>query len=321
MILSHCSPICGGNVLDDVPDRSLVDLPSRHLLRAALLAARALTSVEGTPLVQLPGSWIRTPSDGTFSPEELHTGFMLLVQARFLFVVGPVVIPAGELTTLLGQSEGESCQVLLERLIEIRRPLWVLGVTAGGEIADELIPDTASVALRQVFPDPYEREMFLLALGERFTDADAKRIGQLAELAAADACRKELLEAGREDLAALVRRVSLTSDQLGYDVTAPRLDFSSRRLEVKGTRSSGQHFLVVITRNEARVASLDPNWFLVVCRVHPDDSASVLGWTTNTLLAPRLPVDKVQRGGWRSAAVPLEETELTRGLPPCQGLS
>jgi hypothetical protein len=82
-------------------------------------------------------------------------------------------------------------------------------------------------------------------MGRRFSDADARRTGDLAEAHVTKACRAQLSGAGRDDLAALVRRVSLTSDQLGYDVTAPRLDGSTRRLEVKGTRMSGQQLLVV----------------------------------------------------------------------------
>ncbi len=40
---------------------------------------------------------------------------------------------------------------------------------------------------------------------------------------------------GRSDLARDVRRVSLLSDQLGYDVNAPRVAGPPRLLEVKAT--------------------------------------------------------------------------------------
>lgn len=149
-----------------------------------------------------------------------------------------------------------------------------------------------------------------------FSDADAARIGDLAEAHVTEAFRLQLDNAGRTDLAALVRRVSLNSDQLGYDVTAPRLDGSARRIEVKGTRTPAQSLLVVISRNEAKVAARDPKWFLVVCRVATDDSVVVLGWTTSALLEPRFPLDRTERGGWLSADVPIDELELTPGLPP-----
>jgi hypothetical protein len=291
------------------------DLPSHHLLRAALLAGRALNAGHGTRLSQLPTSWVRTPSDGVFSPDDLAGGCSLLAEARLLSLSDQIAAPAVDLKALLAQAEEEACRELLYRLINERQPLWVVSATADGQVAKEMIPDSATAALEQSWPDPDEREQFLLAMGRRFADAAAKRTGELAEVYVTEACRLELTHAGRDALAALVRRVSLTSDQLGYDVTAPRLDGSLRRIEVKGTRTPGPALLITISLNEAKVAARDPNWFLVVCRVATDDSVGVLGWTTSALLEPRLPVDRIDRGGWLSAAVPIRASELFPGLP------
>jgi hypothetical protein len=301
----------------DPDDLASAELPSRHMLRAALLAGHALTPENGTPLSQLAASWLRTPSDGVYSPAELNVGCALLIEARYLSLSDEIILPAADLNGLLAQAEDDACREIIYRLIDERRPIWIGSATANGEVAPEMIPDAAAAALGQAFPDPKEREQFLLAMGRRFSDADAKRTGDLAEAYVTEACRTELADAGRDDLAAIVRRVSLTSDQLGYDVTAPRLDGSSRRLEVKGTRAGGPHLLIVISLNEAKVAARDDNWFLVVCRVATDDTVVVLGWTTNALLAPRMPLDQADRGGWLSAAVPIEESELIPGLPPC----
>lgn len=317
MTLWPSSPTFEGIMLRDPLDHPAVELPSRHLLRAALLAGRALTAEHGTHLSQLPASWMRTPSDGVYSADELDAGCGLLIEARFLSLSEVFVMPAADLDALLAQPEDDACREILYRLIEGHRPLWIGSATADGQVAAEMIPDAAGAALVQVFPDPGEREQFLLAMGRRFSDADAKRTGDLAEFHVTEACRTQLADAGRDDLAGLVRRVSLSSDQLGYDVTAPRLDGSSRRLEVKGTRTPGSQLLIVISLNEAKVAARDPNWFLVVCRVATDDNVMVIGWTTNALLERRLPVDQVDRGGWLSAAVPIDESELEVGLPPC----
>ncbi len=304
-------------MLRDGLDRLPAELPSLHLLRAALLAARALTSSDGTPLSVLPVSWARTPSDGVVSPGELAAGFELLREAGLIVILARRALPTVDLAALLAVSEDEACRALVGRLIAIRRPVWINAVIAGGIVATELLPDQAAAALSQLFPDLRDREQFLLAMGRRFEDEDAKRIGDLAEVAVTEACRHELRAAGRDDLAKQVRRVSLTSDQLGYDITAPRLDRPDRHLEVKGTRSTNPDLLIMISRNEATVASLDPNWFLVVCIVYPDDRATVVGWATQTLLTARLPIDRAGRGGWRVAAVPVAQEELMPGLPPC----
>lgn len=308
-------------MLRDPADQVALDLPSRHRLRAALLAGRALTGENGTPLAQLPASWMRTPSDGMYSADDLNTGCYLLIEARFLTLSDLVVLPSGDLNPLLAQSEEDACREILDRLISERRPLWIASATANGQIAPEMIPDDATAALAQVFPDPDEREQFLLAMGRRFSDADAKRTGDLAETHVTESCRAQLTDAGRGELAALVRRVSLTSDQLGYDIVAPRLDGSLRRLEVKGTRTSGQQLLVALSLNEAKTAARDPNWILVVCRVATDDTVVVLGWASNALVAPRLPEDRVEIGGWLSTAVPIDASELSAGLPPCEALA
>jgi hypothetical protein len=304
-------------MLRDGLDQLVVELPSLHLLRAALLAGRALTASDGTPLSALPVSWARTPSEGVVSPGELAAGFELLREVGLIVILARRVLPTVDLTALLAVSEDEACRALAGRLIAIRRPVWINAVTAGGIVATEMLPDQAAAALGQLFPDPTDREQFLLAIGRRFEDDDAKRIGDLAEVAVTEACRRELRTAGRDDLAKQVRRVSLTSDQLGYDITAPRLDRSARHLEIKGTRNANPDLLIMISRNEVAVASHDPNWFLVVCIVYPDDRATVVGWTTQTLLTPRLPIDRAGRGGWRVAAVPLAQEELVPGLPPC----
>lgn len=301
----------------DPLDQSAADLPSLHMLRSTLRAGRALTAKGGTPLSQLPASWLRTPSEGVYSPDDLDAGCRLLIEARYLSISDQSVYPAADLTALLALNQDDACREILYRLIDGRRPLWIGSATSDGQLAPEMVPDVAAATLKQMFPDPDDRERFLLAMGRRFSDADTKRIGDLAEAHVIQSCRAELEDAGRSDLAALVRRVSLTSDQLGYDVTAPRLDASIRRLEVKATRTPGEHPLVVISRNEAQVAARDPNWFLVVCRIATDDRVAVLGWATFALLSSRLPTDEVDRGGWLSTAVPIDTAELISGLPTC----
>ena len=56
-----------------------------------------------------------------------------------------------------------------------------------------------------------------------------------------DAARAELQQLGHADLACSLCRVSLTSDQLGYDVTAPRVGGPPRLLEVKTSTAAHVH--------------------------------------------------------------------------------
>jgi hypothetical protein len=114
-----------------------------------------------------------------------------------------------------------------------------------------------------------------------------------------DLSRQDLARAGRPDLAALVQRVSLISDQLGYDVVAPTLRGKVRRMEVKTTSRSAQtHFEVYLSRNEAAVAVRDPSWTLVLCQACDSSRAEVVGWCRANAFAPVLPSDKHPRGRW-----------------------
>jgi hypothetical protein len=168
-----------------------------------------------------------------------------------------------------------------------------------------------------LYPDPLEREAFLLKLGRRHSEEELREVGELAESHVEVEVRTQLIFQGRGDLAQRVRRVSLLSDELGYDVTAPRLDGSDRRLEVKGTRGEGSVVRIVISRNEANVGLRDPDWALVVCRVGRNQIVSTLGWTTGPAIASQLPSDPETGGKWDSATLYLDVQELQPTLPTC----
>ena len=64
-----------------------------------------------------------------------------------------------------------------------------------------------------------------------------------------------------------VRHLSLESDQLGYDVSAPRIGGPSRLIEVKATTVPAETIAVYLSRNEAETGLRYPDWSLVVCSV------------------------------------------------------
>jgi hypothetical protein len=108
----------------------------------------------------------------------------------------------------------------------------------------------------------------------------------------------------------------LISDQLGYDVIAPRLDGSSRRIEVKATRRLAWRGEVYISRNEFEVGLLDPDWSLVVVEVDAEDMPSLLGWCPAEALVAKMPADRHHLGRWNSVRLLQAEGVLSSGLPP-----
>ena len=251
--------------------------PSLHQLRAAVLVARLIPASGRIGAETARAAYVHQPTDGIFTVDDLIAGERILLAARLIHRDGDAL----ELIRPLDHLEVEE---LLAAYLASQRPLWLEAAAAEGELAAELIPPEAGRTLEGALPDPEAREALLIALARRFSDEEAKRIGDVAELAVVAELRTQLRDLGRDDLAARVRRVSELSDQLGYDVTAPRVDDAgTRRVEVKGTTTLGHVVTFHLSRNEANVAIRDPDWHLVLCRVANDD-AKILGWVAGSVL-------------------------------------
>jgi hypothetical protein len=148
---------------------------------------------------------------------------------------------------------------------------------------------------------------------------DAKErsaIGAAGEEAVVAACRMELKGLGEEEAAKQVRVVSEISDELGFDVVAPRVDGTLRRFEVKTTRSVASVVTVFVTRNEFETGLADPNWQLVVVRVNRDGGHSMLGYVGGADLAGLMPEDRDDAASWQVTRVRLPLEDLLEGLPP-----
>jgi hypothetical protein len=294
---------------------SLTGFPTAHQLRAALFAGDVVARHAGRPTSDLEPAFLRTPSEAVFSADVMGLGAGLLAEAQFVSFANGVVTPALTLGQILALPIDEGCELLLDRLLEARRPLWVTAAANQSGVSEDFIPEAAATGLAEIFQDPVRREAFLLSLGQRFSAEERKRVGDLAEEHVVIWARKELSDGGRDDLAAQVQRISMISDQLGYDVKAPREDGSARRLEVKGTRSEGSTVAIFLSRNEATVALRDRDWFLVLCRIDSDETVELLGWTTGESLRDRLPKDPDTGGAWQSTEIYVDVDELTGGLP------
>lgn len=147
-------------------------------------------------------------------------------------------------------------------------------------------------------------------------ETDRAVVGAQGEAAIVEACRAELVELGRPDLANDVIQVSLFDDSLGYDISAPSFAQGPRQLEVKTTSTPGQSvFTFYLSRNEYDVGCRNSrSWSLVACELTGDDASSI-GWCRASALAPYLPDDR--RGRWTEALVRIPRSLLFEGIPPC----
>jgi hypothetical protein len=297
-----CSDTCV--TMPNLPPWALnTGLPSVHVAHAALHVA-AIVDARGSRSVDAEESYWHHATGGAFAPPDLQRGERLLLDAGLLVERDSSLIPTANLEEMLRGSVEDALVILSERALELSWP------------ARHDAPDPA--VLDELVSDPARREELLLALGRRFDDARRRVVGDIGEEVVAHAARMELRALDRLELARDVRRVSLLSDQIGYDVSAPRIGGTPRLLEVKATAAGRlkASVLVHLSRNEADVGASFPTWALVVCVV--DDvnhrRGHVLGWCAAAALDGLLPRDG-SYGRWEQAAVEVPIKSLLPGLP------
>jgi uncharacterized protein DUF3883 len=263
-----------------------------------------IVDVSGSSESDARESYWHRATGGQFHPVDLARGQALLVEVGLLVRDADVLRPTDTLADLLSGSSDDALTTLAARVL------------ASG------MPDLPSVALNDALldlvPDPVRRDELLLRHARRFDAEQRTEIGDAGERLVLAAARAELDTMGRSDLAREVCRVSLISDQLGYDIRAPRVYGPPRRLEVKATTKLGgaDTVRVFLSRNEAETARRIPDWALVACLIEEraSTSGSVLGWWSYDALADRLPSDAAG-GRWEQTQLTLPLADAHPGLP------
>ena len=303
MISSSSSATCA--TMAETPETSPASqLPSLHVARAAVHVA-VIVNQRGSRSADAQESYWHHATGGSFAPADLDRGERLLVNVGLLVERDGKLTPTPPLAQLAHGSAADALAALIQR---------VLAHTGSVELEASGI-DTQ---LAELVPDAARREELLLALAQRFDDSRRRLVGEIGEELVVDAARTELLNMGRRDLAHKVRRVSLLSDQLGYDVSAPRVAGAPRLLEVKATTADteGRSFAIDLSRNEADTGTTLPDWALVACRVESTDQRQghIVGWCTGGVLADLLPVDRLA-SRWDQASIEVPFERLSPGLP------
>lgn len=290
-------------------------LPSSHQLHSVWLLARVLHAPE-TPRDDALRSFRAVPTSGTLGTQDFLAGESILASLGLIEVIDEVLLVTDSVAELATATRDDAAALLLGLVLERRPPSWLRFAAAGDSLKANSIPDAELAALEDSFVDPAHREAILLAAARRYDATRLTALGALGEEYVAVSCREQLRAAGAEALAEAVSRVSLISDQLGYDVVAPRLDGSSRRIEVKATRRLAWRGEVYISRNEFEIGLLDPDWSLVVVEIDAEETPSLLGWCRAEALVAKMPADRHHLGRWSSVRLLQAEGMLSGGLPP-----
>jgi len=282
--------------------------PLAYAIRAALHAA-SLLEARGTQADDAFASYWNHAIGASFSPSDLQMGEQLLIDCGLVQEENNRLYPSTALTDLLGGT-AEDAVVLLSTLALQR-------VYTSSESNAAINLESLSSQLAQLIPDAARREQALLALSKRFDDQYCKLIGEIGEEIVLDYMRGELIALGYTELARSTRRLSILSDQLGYDISAPRVAGPPRLIEVKSTTARiSTSINIHISRNEANTAVKFPDWFLVLCRVLDVEKrqGEIIGFCNAGGIADLLPSDG-PTGHWESGAVELPLIRLTPGVP------
>jgi len=281
-------------------------LPSPHVVRAALRVGSILGERSATVRVARESYWHHA-TGGTFSPADLRLGEQLLIDCGVVTVQGGTLVPTDELAQLLEGTVDDAIAYICKAAFTL--PVVGLHIAPGAM-------DGLSAVLEPMVGDEDRRRELLLEFGRIFDDAQQKLIGSIGEECVVEHDRRELRDLGHDDLARSVRRVSLFSDQLGYDVLAPRIAGRPRLLEVKTVvRRPQAEFKFFVSRNEITTGLRTSDWAIVACAVLDEEtrSAEVIGWSPAEGLRDHLPTD-AEHGRWTEAQLLLPLDQLFEGL-------
>jgi hypothetical protein len=290
-------------------------IPSAHALRSAREAVRALHPPE-TSRADARESFRRLPTGGLFTGADYDTAEEVLRSVDLVQVDGDMLVVSESVRILATMPARAADALLLDLILERRPPNWLRTAAGGSSLREAIVPDAELAAVGEILPDPDVREAILLRAARRFDAARLAALGAAGEDQVVEHCKHELANAGRAELADQVERVSLISDELGYDVVAPKLDGGNRRLEVKATRRLTWRTEIFLSRNEFEVGLTDPDWALVVCAIDDDDQVSILGWCRALQLENLVPEDRHPHGRWVSVSLLQLEGLLAADVPP-----
>lgn len=279
-------------------------LPAEHLLRAALRAGQLIDEL-GSSVERARTSYSLYASDALYPPSDLRSGEELLL------AVGLLIDDAGtlHLTEQLRQltrldSPSEAICGIVDRVVD-------RAMREDGPWSSSLERLEHFIAEQVV--DPGRREARLLDLATKYDNAALMLVGAAGEEYVAQLAEAQLRDIGRFDLADQVRRVSLISDSLGYDLVVPRPD-GRLRIEVKTSSiDDPEVFRFTISRNEAEWGLKDADWRMVAC-IFRDGNVDVVGHCRAARILKYLPTDS-EGGRWRDVQVMFPRLALEQGMP------
>ena len=265
---------------------------SDYVANCATLAMSVIDS-NGSLVDNVNNSYKRLSTNGIFTSNELVIGGRLLIDVG-LVVEENNFLHLSSLAKSLRDGEEKHLKAVIfasaQRLIENESKFLAKNL-------DSVFSPTSNIPKSQTI-----------------NHAVLEKIGAVGEEIVLQNIRSIFLNKNRSDLARLVKRVSLISDEFGYDIEVVTPGGTSLKIEVKSSVEMPKNKVeFFITRHESVVSCNSQNWYLIFCFVSDVERSAgeVIGWIDNSTLVKAWPVDSAF-SSWKLAEI-FQEKSLFNG--------
>ena len=265
---------------------------SDYVANCATLAMSVIDS-NGSLVDNVNNSYKRLSTNGIYTSNELVIGGRLLIDVG-LVVEENNFLHLSSLAKSLRDGEEKHLKAVIfasaQRLIENESKFLAKNL-------DSVFSPTSNIPKSQTI-----------------NHAVLEKIGAVGEEIVLQNIRSIFLNKNRSDLARLVKRVSLISDEFGYDIEVVTPGGTSLKIEVKSSVEMPKDKVeFFITRHESVVSCTSQNWYLIFCFVSDVERSAgeVIGWVDNSTLVKAWPVDSAF-SSWKLAEI-FQEKSLFNG--------
>jgi len=258
-----------------VPKFSWLDSKGKVSDYVANCATSAISVIDsnGSPVDDVNHSYTRLSTNGIFTSNELLIGCRLLIDVGLVIEENNFLYLSSLAKSLRDGEEKHLREIIFasaQRLLENKSKF-------SSENSDSVFSPTSNIPKSQTI-----------------NQAVLEKIGAAGEEIVLQTIRSIFLNKNRPDLARLAKRVSLISDEFGYDIEVVTPNGTHMKLEVKSSVTMPREMLsFFITRHEASVSRDVKDWYLVFCFISDVDSAAgeVVGWIGSSALVGACPTD------------------------------
>ena len=261
---------------------------SEYVANCATLAMSVI-DLEGSRVDDINQSYTKLSTNGVFTSSELALGGRLLIDVGLVVEENNFLYLSNVAKSLRDGEEKHLREIIFasaQRLLENKSKFL-------SENSDSVFSPTSNIPKSQTI-----------------NQAVLEKIGAAGEEIVLQTIRSIFLNKNRPDLARLAKRVSLISDEFGYDIEVVTPNGTSLKIEVKSSVEKPKDKVeFFITRHESVVSCNSQNWYLIFCFVSDVERSAgeVIGWIDNSTLFDAWPVDSAF-SGWKLAEIFQEKT-------------